>query len=287
MDKLACLKSAGHFHKETRSFIEHECHIGDDLLDLCNKIDNFITTRCNIGFPTGCNVDNIVAHYTPHNHERKYVQKGSIIKWDFGTSVNGWVCDGAFTWGKKHTQLREGVEEATQAALTMCRPDVRVCDIGGKISEILHSYEILPYKNLFGHNILQWHLHGGKQIPLFDNGDETKIEADDVIAIEIFGTQHGRGVVQAGQHVSHFSINDDPLAPKKSKHKELFEHLWVSFKTLPFCPRMIGCDWTFKQLQDLVYEGSIVHYPVLLDSGVSAQSEYTTYVGEMASEVLN
>jgi methionine aminopeptidase len=82
--------------------------------------------------------------------------------------------------------------------------DVRVCDIGAAIQEVMESYEIeldgktYPIKsirNLTGHNIGQWQIHGGKSVPIVKGGDQTKMEEGEVFAVETFGST-GRGVVQ-------------------------------------------------------------------------------------------
>ena len=89
---------------------------------------------------------------------------------------------------------------------------MRVCDIGAAIQEVMESYEIeldgktYPIKsirNLTGHNIGQWQIHGGKSVPIVKGGDQTKMEEGEVFAIETFGTT-GRGIVQ--DDVSHFKI---------------------------------------------------------------------------------
>ena len=82
--------------------------------------------------------------------------------------------------------------------------DVRVCDIGAAIQEVMESYEIeldgktYPIKsirNLTGHNIGRWQIHGGKSVPIVKGGDQTKMEEGEVFAVETFGST-GRGIVQ-------------------------------------------------------------------------------------------
>lgn len=81
--------------------------------------------------------------------------------------------------------------------------DVRVCDIGAAIQEAMESYElelngktypIKAIRNLTGHNIGQWQIHGGKSVPIVKGGDQTKMEEGEVFAIETFGST-GKGYV--------------------------------------------------------------------------------------------
>ena len=44
-----------------------------------------------MGFPTGCSINNVAAHYTPNPHDMSRLQYGDVMKLDFGTEVNGAV----------------------------------------------------------------------------------------------------------------------------------------------------------------------------------------------------
>ena len=77
-------------------------------------------------------------------------------------------------------------------------------EIGAAIQEVMESYEVeiagkvLPVKavrNITGHDILRYHIHGGKQIPFIKNSNQDKMEEGEVFAIETFGTT-GRGYLQ-------------------------------------------------------------------------------------------
>lgn len=74
-------------------------------------------------------------------------------------------------------------------------------DIGAAIQEVMESYEVeidgkvFPVKairNITGHDILRYHIHGGKQIPFIKNNNQDKMEEGEVYAIETFGST-GRG----------------------------------------------------------------------------------------------
>ena len=76
-------------------------------------------------------------------------------------------------------------------------------DVSAAIQEAMESYEVeirgrtFPVKairNLTGHNIKQYRIHGGKSIPFIKNTDQTKMEEGEVFAIETFGST-GSGYV--------------------------------------------------------------------------------------------
>lgn len=59
-------------------------------------------------------------------------------------------------------------------------------EIGGK------TFPVKAVRQLSGHDIKQYQIHGGKSIPFVKNKDQTKMEEGEVFAIETFGTT-GRG----------------------------------------------------------------------------------------------
>jgi len=76
-------------------------------------------------------------------------------------------------------------------------------DIGAAIQEVMESYEVeiggktFPVKairNITGHDILRYHIHGGKQVPFVKNKNRDKMEEGEVFAIETFGST-GKGYI--------------------------------------------------------------------------------------------
>ena len=68
----------------------------------------------------------------------------------------------------------------------------------------MESYEvelrgqILPVKsirNLNGHDIVQYSIHGGKSVPIVKSNDQTRMEENEIFAIETFGST-GKGYVR-------------------------------------------------------------------------------------------
>ena len=77
-------------------------------------------------------------------------------------------------------------------------------DIGAAIQEAMESYEVeirgqtFPVRcirNLNGHDIVQYSIHGGKSVPIVKGGDQTKMEEGETFAIETFGST-GKGYVR-------------------------------------------------------------------------------------------
>jgi methionine aminopeptidase len=69
--------------------------------------------------------------------------------------------------------------------------------IGAAIQEVMESYEVeiagkvhpvKAIRTITGHDILRYHIHGGKQVPFIKNNSRQKMEEGEVFAIETFGT---------------------------------------------------------------------------------------------------
>ena len=97
-----------------------------------------------LAFPTGCSLNHCAAHYTPNAGDPTVLQYDDVCKIDFGTHVNGRIIDCAFTlaFNPKYDKLLEAVKDATNTGIREAGIDVRLCDIGEAIQEVMESYEL-------------------------------------------------------------------------------------------------------------------------------------------------
>ncbi len=65
-------------------------------------------------------------------------------------------------------------------------------------------------RNLNGHSINPYQIHGGKSVPIVKGGDMTKMEEGETFAIETFGST-GRGEVHEDMECSHYMKNFEPV----------------------------------------------------------------------------
>jgi methionyl aminopeptidase len=103
-----------------------------------------------------------------------------------------------------YDNLLEAVKQGTNTGIKEAGIDARMGEIGAAIQETMESYEceingktypIKCIRNLNGHDIRQWQIHGGKSVPIVKSNDQTKMEEGEVFAIETFGST-GNGYVQ-------------------------------------------------------------------------------------------
>lgn len=157
-----------------------------------------------------------------------------VMKVDFGVQINGHIIDCAWTvaFDPVFDPLLDAVRDATNAGVKAAGIDVRLCDIGAEIQEVMEQGElelegktyqgacglrvgpavalhtlvrcaVKPIANLNGHSIGVYQIHAGKSVPIVKGGDATKMEEGEFYAIETFGST-GKGWVNEDLACSHY-----------------------------------------------------------------------------------
>jgi methionine aminopeptidase (fragment) len=125
-------------------FISFSPQFSETLEGIARKLINENGLEAGLAFPTGCSLNNCAAHYTPNNGDNTVLGVNDVCKIDFGTHINGRIIDCAFTltYNPKYDKLLEAVREATNTGIKAAGIDVRLCDIGEQIQEVMESYEV-------------------------------------------------------------------------------------------------------------------------------------------------
>ena len=105
------------------------------------------------------------------------------------------------------------------------------------------TYPIKCCRNLNGHSIAPYQIHGGKSVPIVKNGDTTRMEEGEFYAIETFGST-GRGYVLEEGECSHYmrDFSNAHVPLKSPNSKKLLAHINKTFGTLAFCRRWLERD---------------------------------------------
>lgn len=263
-DFLTDYRQGAEVHRQVRQYAQRTIKPGQTLTDIANSIEDSVRALtghqgltegdamiAGMGFPTGLSRNHCAAHYTPNAGNKMVLQQEDVMKVDIGVHVNGKIVDSAFTiaFEPKYDNLLLAVKEATNAGVREAGIDARVGEIGGVIQETMESFEVeidgttYPIKsirNLSGHNILPYSIHGTKSVPIIKSNDQTKMEEGDVFAIETFGST-GNGYVRDDMETSHYAKNRDiqHVDLRLSSAKALLNVINKNFGTLPFCRRYL------------------------------------------------
>ncbi|KAL4866093.1 hypothetical protein BDV12DRAFT_139703 [Aspergillus spectabilis] len=312
-------RKAAEVHRQVRKWTQERVKPGQGLTEIAVDIEDGVrallgnagldpgdSLKAGMGFPTGLSLNNCVAHYTPNPGQKEVIlQSKDVMKVDFGVHINGWIIDSAFTmsFDPVYDNLLAAVKDATNTGLKTAGIDVRISDVSAAIQEAMESYEVeiegktfpvKPVRNITGHDIKQYRIHGGKSIPFIKNSDQTKMEEGEIFAIETFGST-GRGYLYDDIGVygygksydapSHVSL---PLASARSLWKTINQN----FGTIVFCRRYLdrlGLDRYLAGMNSLVQHGVVDVYAPLVDTkgSYSAQFEHTVLLRENNKEVIS
>ncbi|CAD5225583.1 unnamed protein product [Bursaphelenchus xylophilus] len=300
-------------HRQTRKWVKSWVKPGMKMFDICERLEahsrHMISEAgldAGLAFPTGCSINHCAAHYTPNAGDETVLKESDIVKIDYGTHVNGRIIDCAFTltFDHKFDPLMEAVREATNAGIKEAGIDVRLCDIGEVVEEVMTSHEIeldgktyvvKPIRNLNGHSIGQYRIHAGKTVPIVKGGDQTKMEENEVFAIETFGST-GKGYVHDDMECSHymknFDLADTHVPLRLARSKALLNTINKNFGTLAFCRRWLdrlGETKYLMALKDLCDKDIVNAYPPLCDvkGCYTAQWEHTIILRPTCKEVVS
>merc|ERR1712159_213625 len=82
--------------------------------------------KAGVGFPTGCSIDYVAAHYTPNPGDTTVLKEDNVMKVDFGTQIDGRIIDCAWTvaFNPKYDQLLKAVKESTEVGIRTAGIDV-------------------------------------------------------------------------------------------------------------------------------------------------------------------
>ena len=300
-DKIKSLEKAGDIHKEVRRHLHNILKPGAKITDIVKTIetktielsDKNECINSGIGFPVGISINSCAAHFHPEENDNTTIKKDDVIKIDFGTEVNGWIIDSAFTvyFNEKHDNLVKAVKEATETGIKNAGIDVDINDWAKSIKEVMNSYAINPITNLGGHNIEKGIIHGGYFLPSSPNDNLVyKRMTEGVYAIETFGSTIDDYVHEVGEPTI-FRIKPDgnSLSLKMESTKKTLNTIKRKFKTLPFTNRYLSDITNCKTQLDILAKNSCINsYPPLcVKNGITAQYEHTIFIGENTKKIFS
>ena len=277
-DDFNDLRRAAEVHRQVRQYAQKTIRPGMGMTEIANMIEDGTRAlveengmKSGIGFPTGLSLNSCAAHYTPNAGDTIVLQQQDVLKVDIGVHVNGRICDSAFTMAfePKYDNLLAAVKDATNTAVKTAGIDVQMCEIGEAVQEVMESYEVEldgkthPVKcirNLNGHDIWPYRIHGGKSVPIVKSGDHTRMEEGETFALETFGST-GKGYVREDMECSHYARvgGANTAALRLPKAKLLLQTIDKNFGTLPFCRRYLDRLGESRYLISVKFAAPLTH----------------------------
>ena len=268
---------------------------------IVDEIEGFIVERgASLSFPVNISLNEVAAHYSPGiiPQDDFALPDEGLLKIDIGTHVDGYIADHAISidigeTGGLYQKLIEAASAALDAAVQHFHAGQNVLYIGKLIEDEISSRGFQPIRNLGGHNLGEYSLHGGIFVPNTPSGTPYTLKAGDVFAVEPFST-NGKGSVFDGtkKYIFRFAKRAKRRLPERDhNHVELVRK---HFNTLPFSPRWLegrvrlDSRGIMSMIGGFVAKGIFQAYPVLVEQGrgLVAQAEHTIIVHEDRGEIM-
>ncbi len=296
--KIESLRKAGDIAKEVKKFVKPKIKVGAKAIDIITLTEARIIELGGLcAFPVNFCINNIAAHYTsPLKDDNLTITEGDLVKIDIGVHVEGFLVDTAFSVNFNEDKALENIIQATEVAVEagkmMAKPKVNTKKIGKKIESIIKGFKYNPIKELGGHQVERWTVHGKKQLPELGSQSGDVMEEGEVYAVEVFAST-GEGSVHTTNSIYIYELNPFvgrvPLRRKASK--QILGFINKNYKTLPFAERWLGKEFRMGiafGLQELVKQGKLqTHYVLAENKGeYVAQSEETIIITADSFEQL-
>ncbi len=292
-EELERYKKAGSIHRQVTEYIKPHVKVGVKLIDLCEMIESkILELGGKYAFPTNISINNLAAHYSSPPSDETVIEEKDIVKIDFGVHVDGYIADGAFTltFNQEYNSLVEASEEALNKAIEAIKPKVKTNEVGKIIEETIKKYGYRPIRDLSGHILGQYNLHGAKNIPNIKVPFGKEIFEGEVYAVETFATT-GQGYAHETPYVYIYSLIPVRAPLRSQLARTVLKKIMDEFKTLPFSQRWLLKDMTLGSVKlafrELVNTGLLHQYHVLADVKGSyvSQAEHTLIVTRDGCEV--
>ncbi len=261
---------------------------GASLLEVTDKLEKRIhELGAEPAFPTQLSLNHIAAHNYPDAGE-KLVLSNEVVKIDVGVHVKGYIGDTAVTvdLSGKYGKMVEAAEAALAAAIKVVKPGVELRQIGAAILGEISKRGFSPVRNLSGHGLDSFEIHSAPNIPNYDNGDTTRLEKGQLIAIEPFATD-GAGIVQEGAYATLFAlVKEAPV--RLPAARKIMKYIAENYGELVFAKRWLKAKFPAIEvefaLRTMLQAGIVRAYPPLGEQqrGIVTQAEHTVLVTDPA-----
>ncbi len=243
--RLNLYRKAGQISYEVLQLAKEKIKPGMQILELCEFIEDEIKKRgALIGFPANVSVNNIAAHYTSPHGDTTVIPDKSLVKIDIGARFEGFVADTALTvsFNPEYDKMVKVAEEAFRAAIEIAKAGTRPSEMGSIIEEIIKEQGYRPIRELGGHLIEEYDLHGSVMLPNihYDGGpNEPTLVKGKIYALEVFVSNGEGSIHEVHQKAAIYALTPERVPIRSKFAREIVRHIYQNYKTLPFAERWL------------------------------------------------
>jgi methionyl aminopeptidase len=294
-EKIYYYRKAGNIGYEVLNTVKGMIKPGVLVIEICETAEKMIIEKGadGLGFPTNVSINHIAAHYSSPHGDESVIPDSGIIKLDIGVHVNGYIADTAVTvvLSKELQNLQKAAEEGFNAGMEIIQAGTLPSMIGGKIEEAITSYGYRPIRELTGHKLGRYELHGDKRLPSISSPydpAEASLEVGEAFALETFASTGSGSIHEMGGLRYIYMLLPRRIALRNPHSRKIYSTIYKKYKSLPFAARWLTSYDEFNParvrfaLRELLSKGGAVVYPTLADDKGSfiAQHEHTFVITE-------
>jgi methionyl aminopeptidase len=301
-EELENLIKSTNIHKKVKQDLILELKPKMKLIDIANfiekSIEKYSPNQLNLGkaFPVGLSLNNCAAHYTPKIDDPTLLTENDVLKIDYGVHYNGIITDSAFTisYNPKYEEFLKISRNTTNYGVKNLKLDMNIGDWGELIQEYVTSkeveidnkiYQLKTIKELTGHNILPYQIHGGVFLPSFRLPNYNKKVTKGCWAVEIFVTTGSGESYYDETNNTHYNLNlNNNEIIRLDKVNKMKNYLKNTFRGLPFTEKWVRHLPNHQTSLNILANKKIINtYPPIYDTNknsVVSQYEETIFISD-------
>jgi len=265
---------------------------GTKVIDIVDATENYIRENSSgTSFPCNVAINNIAAHYTSPLNDETVIEEGDLVTVDVGSHIDGCIADTAFTiaLNPDHESLVKAAVDATNVAIQMMRPGAKLNTIGALIEDTIKSAGFEPIKQLSGHQLSEYELHGEKQVPCVSGKSEVLVEEGEVYAIETFAST-GSGNISDMPRPLIYQLLPVRVPVRFKGTKQFLGIARKEYKEFPFAKRWLAERMSPASLEMAIREleknGALFGHNILAEEKGEfvSQHEHTVIITERGHE---
>ncbi|MFX0060659.1 MAG: type II methionyl aminopeptidase [Candidatus Hermodarchaeota archaeon] len=284
-EKVIAYRKAGKIAYEALEKIKPMIKPQIRIIDICETVENYITEQgAKLAFPCNVSINNIAAHYTATRNDSTVIPEKSVVKVDCGAHIDGFIADTAFTitldpqWAK----LVEASEKAFEAGIEIIEDGLHPYVVGTAVEEVIkNQFGFRPLRELSGHQIDEYILHGEKMLPNISvplKKRDLQIKAEEAYAFETFATTGTGSVHDDLNKFQIYSLQPFNARVRSPSAREIRKFIAKEQRGLPFSERWLAKKFPPAKvslgLRALVLAGVFRQYYTLADVKDSFISQY-------------
>lgn len=286
-------RQAGKIASKVRDEIVSEIKVGARAFDLCEAAEaRILELGGGVAFPTNISINEVAAHYSSPENDATIIEEGDIVKLDVGVHIDGYIADTALTvcFNPELEKLVKASRDALDKALELVKPKANSKDLGKIIEDTIRGYGYRPIRDLSGHQLDEYILHGPKVLPNIAVPHGVSLEEGEAYALETFASTGSGSVHDTGQYLI-FSLQPVRKPLRNRGARDIVRLVAREFKSLPFSRRYLSKHipkLSFALgLRELTTKSVLRQYSVLADTKGSrvSQAEHTFLVTKDGAEI--